>query len=134
MSDKIDPEEVSRILAEAGGGRRRPPQAPTPAPAETPRQPRRRRLRREDAGPAATIPPRQAPEVRTPQLPPRAPEAPRKKRSRDGKVGLTVYVKPEVRRQLRQMGLDQERSVEDIVREALNDIFSKYGHPPIAGT
>ncbi len=67
-----------------------------------------------------------------------APAAARKQRpksapSRDGRVPVISYQRPEVRKQLHQMKLDLDRpSVEDLLTEALNDLFTKYGKPSIA--
>ena len=53
--------------------------------------------------------------------------------SRAGKKALIGYFNPEVSKQLKQMMLDYDRSsVQDLLREALNDLFSKYKKPPIA--
>lgn len=53
--------------------------------------------------------------------------------SRDGRVPVISYQRPEVRKQLHQMKLDLDRpSVEDLLTEALNDLFTKYGKPSIA--
>ena len=35
-------------------------------------------------------------------------------------------------KQLRQIGIDRDRSAQDLLREALNDLFTKYNKPPIA--
>lgn len=53
--------------------------------------------------------------------------------SRAGKKALIGYFNPEVSKQLKQMMLDYDRSsVQDLLREALNDLFRKYKKPPIA--
>ena len=53
--------------------------------------------------------------------------------SRAGKKALIGYFDPDVSKQLKQMMLDQDRgSVQEILREALNDLFKKYRKPPIA--
>ena len=53
--------------------------------------------------------------------------------SRDGRVAIISYQRPEVRKQLHQMKLDLDRpSIEDLLTEALNDFFQKYGKPSIA--
>ena len=53
--------------------------------------------------------------------------------SRAGKKALIGYFHPEVSKQLKQMTLDYDRrSVQDLLREALNDLFRKYKKPPIA--
>ena len=54
-------------------------------------------------------------------------------RSRTGKKALIGYFDPDVSKQLKQMMLDHDRnSVQDLLREALNDLFEKYSKPPIA--
>ena len=53
--------------------------------------------------------------------------------SRAGKKALIGYFDPEVSKQLKQMLLDQDRdSVQELLREALNDLFKKYRKPSIA--
>ena len=67
-------------------------------------------------------------------------EPPRKPRgkttlppSRAGKKALIGYFDPDVSKQLKQMMLDQDRnSVQELLKEALNDLFQKYRKPPIA--
>lgn len=52
--------------------------------------------------------------------------------SRRGRKALTVYLDPAAHRQMRLLGLEQGRSGQDLVVEALNDLFRKNGKPPIA--
>lgn len=53
--------------------------------------------------------------------------------SRAGKKALIGYFDPDVSKQLKQMALDHDRdSVQDLLREALNDLFQKYKKPTIA--
>lgn len=53
--------------------------------------------------------------------------------SRRGKKAVIGYFAPQVSKQLKQMALDQDRSsVQDLLREAINDLFQKYRQPPIA--
>ena len=53
--------------------------------------------------------------------------------SRAGKKALIGYFDPDVSKQLKQMMLDQDRnSVQELLKEALNDLFQKYRKPPIA--
>lgn len=53
--------------------------------------------------------------------------------SRAGKKALIGYFSPDVSKQLKQMVLDYDRSsVQELLREALNDLFRKYKRPPIA--
>ncbi len=39
---------------------------------------------------------------------------------------------PAVQRQMRQMALDKDSTVQELLREALNDLFIKYNRNPIA--
>jgi Antitoxin-like ribbon-helix-helix len=52
--------------------------------------------------------------------------------SRHGKKGIVIYVDPEAARKLRQMALDQGRSLQSLGLEAINALFEKYGEKPIA--
>lgn len=53
-------------------------------------------------------------------------------RSRVGKVSIGVWVDPAVRKQLAQIALDQDKDQGDLLVEALNLVFERYGKPPIA--
>lgn len=75
---------------------------------------------------AATVP-----VVPSVQEPPPAVAQPRTQ-SRYGKVAITHWVDPAVRKQLAQLALDYDRSQGDFAAEALNLLFEKYGQPPIA--
>ena len=52
--------------------------------------------------------------------------------SRIGKKPVTAFFDPEVSRQIKKIGLDQDKTMQDLLQEALNDLFSKYDLPPIA--
>lgn len=52
--------------------------------------------------------------------------------SRQGKKTIAGHFDPAVSRQLRAVGLEQDRTVQDLLREAINGLFEKYGKPPIA--
>ena len=52
--------------------------------------------------------------------------------SRVGKKTVAAHFDPAVSRQLKQIGLDREASTQALLREAINDLFTKYGKPPIA--
>jgi hypothetical protein len=77
---------------------------------------------------------------RTQATPPPAPRARKVKAvpvssqppSRVGKKALIAYLDPGASKQLRQMALDGETSVQELVREALNDLFKKHRKPAIA--
>jgi hypothetical protein len=52
--------------------------------------------------------------------------------SRVGKKTVAAHFDPAVSRQLKQLGLDRDTSTQALLREAINDLFTKYGKPPIA--
>jgi hypothetical protein len=52
--------------------------------------------------------------------------------SREGKVTISGAYDPAVRHQLKQIALDNDTTIQQLLCEALNDLFQKYGKPPIA--
>jgi hypothetical protein len=52
--------------------------------------------------------------------------------SREGKKPVTGFFTPEISRQIKKLGLDQDKTMQDLLQEALNDLFRKYDLPPIA--
>ena len=52
--------------------------------------------------------------------------------SRQGKKAITGFFDPVVSRQLKQLALDEDKTVQSLLSEALNDLFIKYNHKPIA--
>jgi len=52
--------------------------------------------------------------------------------SRVGKKALIGYFDPSVSKQLKQMALDNDTSVQSLLAEALNDFFQKHKKPAIA--
>lgn len=52
--------------------------------------------------------------------------------SRVGKKTVAAHFDPAVSRQLKQLGLDLDTSTQALLREAINDLFTKHGKPPIA--
>jgi hypothetical protein len=52
--------------------------------------------------------------------------------SRVGKKPVSAFFDPEVSRQIKKLGLDQDKTMQDLLQEALNDLFRKYNLPPIA--
>jgi hypothetical protein len=52
--------------------------------------------------------------------------------SRRGKKAVSGHFDPAVQKQLNQMALDEDSSVQALLREALNDLFAKRGKPTIA--
>jgi hypothetical protein len=53
--------------------------------------------------------------------------------SRDGKKAITGYYDPAVSKQIKQLALDEDTSVEGLLGEALNFLFENRGLPQIAG-
>lgn len=54
--------------------------------------------------------------------------------SRAGKTHVGAYFPPEVRQQLRQIALDQDKTLQSLMGEAVNHLFAAYGKPEIAPT
>jgi len=52
--------------------------------------------------------------------------------SREGKKMIAGHFYPEVRKQLKQLALEKDLSIQALLGEAINDLFIKYGKPPIA--
>lgn len=52
--------------------------------------------------------------------------------SRQGKRGVTAFFAPEVTKQLRLLAAEEDRTVQSLMEEALNEIFRKFGKSPIA--
>lgn len=52
--------------------------------------------------------------------------------SRIGQRVVTFYVKPEAHKQLRLLGIEQGNSVQELMTEALNDLFRKHSRSRIA--
>lgn len=52
--------------------------------------------------------------------------------SRVGKKPVTGFFDPAVSRQIKKLGLDQEKTMQELLQEAFNDLFRKYDLPPIA--
>jgi hypothetical protein len=80
--------------------------------------------------PAKATPPAASSPPTTRELPPslQIPQQP----SRRGKVAITHWVDPAVRKQLARLAIDHDSSQAALVAEALNLLFEKYGQPPIA--
>jgi hypothetical protein len=60
------------------------------------------------------------------------PAASYKAATRTGKKKVTVPLDPEAHRLLRQLALDNDTTVEALLQEAVRDLFTKNGKPPIA--
>jgi len=52
--------------------------------------------------------------------------------TRAGKKKVTASLAPLAHKQLKQLGLDLDINMETLLVEAINDLFKKYGKPPIA--
>jgi hypothetical protein len=59
-----------------------------------------------------------------------APAAPRPGRA--GKSNVTGYFPPAVKRQLRILAAERGTTIQELLGEALNDLFAKHGKPEIA--
>ena len=57
--------------------------------------------------------------------------SPSRQPSRIGKVSVTGYFRPEVRRQLRRLAADGDTTVQALLGEALNDLFAKHALPEL---
>ena len=51
---------------------------------------------------------------------------------RENKRNVTGYFPPEVKRQLRLLCAEQDTTIQELLAEALNDLFAKYGKAEIA--
>lgn len=54
--------------------------------------------------------------------------------SREGKKPITVYFPPEVRKQLKALANDEDKTVQQLMGEAVNMLFAQYRRPEIAPT
>ena len=53
-------------------------------------------------------------------------------KSRQGKKAIAGHFDPEVSRQFKMIGAETDRSLQDMLAEAINDFFLKHGRPPVA--
>ena len=60
------------------------------------------------------------------------PKSPHFRPSREGKSNVTGYFPPAVKKQLRILAADRDTTIQDLLAEALNDLFAKHGRPEIA--
>ena len=51
---------------------------------------------------------------------------------REGKSNVTGYFPPEVKKQLRHLAAEHDTTIQNLLAEALNDLFAKNGKPEIA--
>ena len=54
--------------------------------------------------------------------------------SREGKTNVTGYFPLAVKKQLRILAADRDTTIQELLAEALNDLFAKHGRPEIAPT
>ena len=73
---------------------------------------------------AAAPPPAPKPPVSNPR--------PTQQPSRQGTKTVAGHFEPQVSKQLKQLALDLDSNVQELLREALNDLFRKHGKPPVA--
>ena len=52
--------------------------------------------------------------------------------SRVGKKTVAAHFDPAVSKQLKHLALERDTSTQGLLREAIDDLFSKHGRPPIA--
>lgn len=52
--------------------------------------------------------------------------------TREGKKIVSAPVDPAAHRQLKMLAAETGRKAEELIREALRDLFTKHGKPPIA--
>ena len=70
--------------------------------------------------------------VETPAAAARAEAATSVAPSRQGKKAIAAYFDPAVRKQLAMLAVQEERTQADLLAEAINLLFEKYGQSPIA--
>lgn len=58
---------------------------------------------------------------------PRANDKPSRPPSREGKRPVTAYLEKDAHKQLRVLGIDLEKSNQEMIIEALNDYFERHG-------
>ena len=62
------------------------------------------------------------------------PENPHFRPSRQGKSNVTGYFPPEVKKQLRLLAAEEDKTIQQLLGESLNMLFAKYGRAEIAPT
>ena len=81
------------------------------------------------ADPAAAL--REPPAARTQANAPEEGKGPHFRPGRDGKSNVTGYFPVEVKKQLRILAAERSTTIQDLLAEALNDLFAKNGKPEI---
>lgn len=59
-------------------------------------------------------------------------EATGRGRHPDGRRGILVRARPEAWKALKQVALDGDRTLQDVMTEAINDVLTKHGKSPLA--
>lgn len=72
------------------------------------------------------------PAADAPEKPSAAPEPAGQPPSRQGKVAISAYFDPAVRKQLAILAVKEDKSQAALLAEALNLLFVQHGEPPIA--
>ena len=54
------------------------------------------------------------------------------RQGRAGKSNVTGYFPPEVKKQLRLLAAEHDTTIQNLLAEALNDLFAKNGKPELA--
>jgi hypothetical protein len=62
------------------------------------------------------------------------PESPYFRPGRQGKIHVGAYFPPEVKRQLRMIAAENDKTIQQLLGEALNGLFARYGRAEIAPT
>jgi len=66
------------------------------------------------------------------ELPPERSGKNKQPPSRRGKKALTTYFEPEVLKQLKLLAAAEDKTIQSLLAEAINELFKKYGRPHIA--
>ena len=53
-------------------------------------------------------------------------------RTRKGRKGIMTYVNTDAHKALAMLAIEQEKTQQELMREALNELFRQYGKTPIA--
>jgi hypothetical protein len=56
----------------------------------------------------------------------------RRNRQPDGRKGILVRARPEAWKALKLVALDEEKTLQEVMTEAINDVLQKYGRAPLA--
>jgi hypothetical protein len=73
-------------------------------------------------------------QVRPEHLLPQASARPYRQPGREMTKPITAHFPKQVRDQLKILGIEQDKTMQNLIAEAFNDLFAKYGKPKIAPT